>query len=171
MSQFWGKPQEAIRGTPKRGCHLTYTSVFHILESQKTVLVKKIFPILMQIRLLGAEKVFLLLISYYWERDKGDVWPMLGCAALSRTTLVKMSHTVWIQASEPLLQSIFFFPFLFLFLKHGTKIAAKLFWRRCGSILKFLSQVWERVKISSGEMFLWCKQGDALLVSSGFTET
>lgn len=41
MSQFGGKPQEAIRGTPKRGCHLTYTSVFHILESQKTVLVKK----------------------------------------------------------------------------------------------------------------------------------
>lgn len=137
MSEFWGKPQEAIRGTPKRGCHLTYTSVFHILESQKTVLVKKIFPILMQIRLLGAEKVFLLLISYYWERDKGDVWPMLGCAALSRTTLVKMSHTVWIQASEPLLQSIFF-PLSFSFFKARHKNSSQI----------ILKEMWVNIEVS-----------------------
>lgn len=163
MSQFWCK---AIQGTAKK----KKRRLSHdILESQRTTWQKK-NPYNSHANKDCWEQgeyffhCWFLLLS---ERDKGDVWPMLGCAALSRTTLVKMSHTVWIQASQLLLQRIFFF-FLARH-KNSSQIILKEMWV---NIEVSLSGMREGVEISSGgEMFLWCKQGDASPVSSGIAET
>ena len=107
----------------------------------------------MQIVLVSSGKVHLVfLITVGETREMFD--PRWAVQPWARKHWLKC-HTL---CSDPAIQRTVAMHFL----KHGTKIAVKLFWRRCGSILKFLLR-YEGAMTRFLPPPSYCKQGDGLL--------